>query len=220
MRQPPLRFCSGTSLLSLSAVALALSVAATPARAMDDGDDTLLNELVSVISPEKVPDIDYQDRAPLVLPPKGKGALPAPKLANGKPNPAWPNDPDVSRRRQATEDAKLPIEFAVPKHSTYSADDKNGRLAARAAPASGNAPSVNDCRQKHCPMTPEQVAATSQAMQGVGEQKYTAGEEPERQWLTEPPKGYRKVTRDVAGFKEAEAAPAKNPLKFWQWFSN
>lgn len=235
MRQPLLRFCSGTGkfstlkfsavkfscgFLALSAAALALSMAATPARAMDDGDDTLLNELVSVISPDKVPDIDYQDRAPLVLPPKGKGALPSPKQANAKPNAAWPNDPDVSRRRQAAEDAKLPIEVIAQKHSLYNPDDKNARLAARAAPVSSNAPSVNDCRQKHCPMTPEQVAATSKAMEGLGEQKYAPGEEPDRQWLTEPPKGYRKVTRNVADYKEAEAAPTKNPLKFWQWFSN
>ena len=142
MRQPLLRFCSGTGLLTLSVAALALSLTASPSFALDDGDDTLLNELVGVISPEKTPDIDYKDRAPLVLPPKGKSSLPAPKLASEKPNAAWPNDPDVIRRRQAAAGAcrafrprpsRFPYTFAKAR-AAISAGRGGRRLLAGSSP--------------------------------------------------------------------------------------
>ncbi len=42
--------------------------------------------------------IDYRERAPLVIPPNSN--LPPPEKASAVPNPAWPKDPDVGRRRQ------------------------------------------------------------------------------------------------------------------------
>ncbi len=44
------------------------------------------------------PDIQYHERAPLVLPPTS--TLPPPEQASAVPNPAWPKDPDVSRAKQ------------------------------------------------------------------------------------------------------------------------
>src|SRR5216684_1712865 len=51
-------------------------------------------------------DIDYRERAPLVVPPSRNLA---PPQAEGPParSPAWPNDPDVKRRKQTAEKAKL-----------------------------------------------------------------------------------------------------------------
>lgn len=43
-------------------------------------------------------EIHYRERAPLVLPPSDQ--LPPPEKAKAMPNPAWPKDPDVARRKR------------------------------------------------------------------------------------------------------------------------
>src|SRR6185369_10663771 len=48
------------------------------------------------------PAINYQERAPLVIPPSR--GLPAPETANASANnPAWPKDPDIARRKRDAE---------------------------------------------------------------------------------------------------------------------
>src|SRR5216684_2647174 len=52
-------------------------------------------------------DIDYRERAPLVVPPSRNLPPPQAEGTATARSPAWPNDPDVKRRKQTAEKAKL-----------------------------------------------------------------------------------------------------------------
>ena len=202
--------------LFFSSCALVLALASTPARAMDDGDDTLVHEFTSLlgIDGDKSPDIDYRDRAPLVLPPKGKNALAKPKIANANLHPDWPNDPDVMKARKAAEDSRMPIvNIFKPTHPDM--QDKDARLASRVISSEPVAPQVKSCNQKMCPPTPEEIAAVDKSLSRLtAENTVVAGQEPEREWLTEPPKGYRKQTQVVDDKDPAAGGDSSNPLSF------
>ena len=55
---------------------------------------------------EEKPEIDYRERAPLVVPPKM--VLRPPEASPIEGNKAWPQDPDVQRRKAADAQKKLP----------------------------------------------------------------------------------------------------------------
>ena len=87
--------------------ALALLIAATGASAQEgEGMKSILGA-IGIIPKEKDP-IVYNERAPLVLPPKMD--LPAPVPGGGAEarNGNWPKDPDVAARRKAAADARTP----------------------------------------------------------------------------------------------------------------
>ncbi len=98
-----LRTVSGAALGCLLGAALVAS--ATPARAGDDDtsiETRIMRGILEGIGLRKDGEetINYEERAPLVIPPSR--ALPPPErsdsvLAN---NPAWPKDPDVLRQRE------------------------------------------------------------------------------------------------------------------------
>jgi hypothetical protein len=92
-----------------ASVGLALGVAmlfgSAPARAADDEpgfDEKIVNSIMSGLGFKKdgAAEINYQERAPLVIPP-GR-ALPPPENPDAVTanNPAWPKDPDVQRRKK------------------------------------------------------------------------------------------------------------------------
>jgi len=209
--------------LALATCGLALTLSGGQVLAADDGDDTLIHEVGGLLGIDnaKSPDIDYRDRAPLVLPPKGKTALPKPQQALEKPTPAWPNDPDVLRAKKAAELAKLPVGFD-PKVRPEQ-QDKNARLVSRIAPQDTSiSPNARDCKGGGCPLTKEQADALHKGMNEMMPDKTTVavGQEPDREWLTEPPKGYRKMTM-VPGSEPATPADTSNPLMFWKkWLPN
>ena len=202
--------------LLLGSCVLVLALGGSPAKAMDDGDDTLVHEFTSLlgIDSDKSPDIDYRDRAPLVLPPKGKTGLAKPKTANADPHPDWPNDPDVMKARKAAAEAKMPI-INVFKPTHPELDDKEARLASRVPNSEPTTPQVKTCNQKMCPPTPEEIAAVDKSLSGLTQTASTApGQEPERECLTEPPKGYRKMTQITDDKDPSPDQGSSNPFSF------
>ena len=95
--------------LTAAAVSLvltaAISLAAAPARAADDDvpiDTKILRGIMESIGLERDgAGINYQERAPLVIPPSK--TLPPPEKSSAAiaNNPAWPKDPDVKRAKEA-----------------------------------------------------------------------------------------------------------------------
>ena len=86
------------------AVALAALMAPQPARAGDDSSSEFykatfgrLMKGIGLHSADEDASINYRERAPLVIPPNSN--LPPPEKTNAVPNPAWPKDPDVTRRK-------------------------------------------------------------------------------------------------------------------------
>jgi hypothetical protein len=85
-----------------------LLAAATPARAADDSlpiDRKIFRGLLEGLGLQKDVEapINYEERAPLVIPPSR--ALPPPERSDAAlaKNPAWPKDPDVVRRKVEAE---------------------------------------------------------------------------------------------------------------------
>ena len=189
--------------VSATALLLSVSVLATtvPARAGDDGSDSLLNTVLGFvgIDQEKGRDtIDYRERAPLVLPPKYE--LPAPSRGADR-NGQWPNDPDVAARRRAASDARRPApQQGLSNSGLLSQQELRAGRGGRA-----DANTQSDCmpgsNNPACLYTPwEQLKAKKEAESDV----VVSGQEPGRNYLTEPPSGYRKPTKTV---KATQAAP-------------
>jgi len=87
--------------LTLGAAALLLTGAARAADDEDSIDQKVMRSIMDGLGFKRDGEatINYQERAPLVLPPSR--ALPPPEQADAATanNPAWPKDPDVARRK-------------------------------------------------------------------------------------------------------------------------
>jgi len=172
---------------ALAALGVALSLA-TAARAADDGYAPMWEGIgvsLGVGSPDDTT-IDYRERAKLVLP-KTK-VLPPPVDASA-PNPAWPNDPDVAAAKQAKLDAHKPV-FQGWGSRHVPVVNVTGPVTIGVNAGQGVA-------KKPC-----NLADGTGACGGVDPQKpgflnnfgfSTAklGPEPDREWLTDPPRGLR-----------------------------
>ncbi|GGK39375.1 hypothetical protein GCM10011322_28090 [Salinarimonas ramus] len=78
-----------------------------PATAQDGGFFREVFGAIGLVEPDQ-PDIQYRERAPLVVPPN-LGALPPPVEGGvAEANPQWPNDPDVAAARARAIEANTP----------------------------------------------------------------------------------------------------------------
>ena len=178
----------------------------TPARA-EEGNQTLRQVfgLITGDTGQKDTDgIDYRERPPLVLPPNM--ALPPPQMSAEKPDPAWPNDPDVGRVKKLKAESKAPVrqvnEATANPHISQ-AELEKGRVAA----GNPTSPQQNACDYStapECLYTPwsvlKKVTTDSNA---PSNDVLVPGEEPPREYLTEPPPGPRKPTQVVKATREA-----------------
>jgi hypothetical protein len=183
-----------------------------PAMAYDDGYQNVFSSVltaVGVLSPDKAPEIDYRERPPLVLPPKT--ALVPPEATKARPA-SWPQDPDVARRRREAEEAKAPpiFEFTRSQNGPLS---KEEMMKGRAAPVNEADMTPKGCNGSkrndgHCLLlTPDELKAQGERYRAQNpdapKQVLTAGTEPERVYLTQPPRGYLKATKTVKATTEA-----------------
>ena len=177
----------------------------SPARA-EEGNQTLrqIFGLVTGDTGQKETDgIDYRERPPLVLPPKMD--LPPPQASLEKPHPAWPNDPDVGRIKKLKAESKAPArqvnEATANPHITQQ-ELERGRTAV-SAPTSPRQNPCDNSNAPECLYTPWSVLR--KVTDAGKEEKDTLrpGEEPAREYLTEPPPGLRKPTQVVKATREA-----------------
>ena len=170
---------------------------ALPALALDDDGKEppwkTLFSLTGLGGKETDAEIDYRDRAPLVLPPKSGAGLRPPLEAGPQRGANWPQDPDVLRRAKAIADAKVPVK-SIGNGSTQMSKDE--LLAGR---TSGPAPIFNpatDSYNGRVWLNPDVIRSQQREVKGK-ESVLAVGIEPDRQNLTQPPPGYRKPTKDV-----------------------
>jgi len=191
------------------AVALAMAAGAGSAYAEDAGNDDepldtklfrkFMNELGFKRSEEN--GIEYRERAPLVVPPSRD--LPPPQSEGAAArNPAWPKDPDVVRRREATAAERAKLKSTVADHPTEEGralrpDELKGQ--GQAAPTAGGAagPSGEEAAR---PLSPSQLGAGTtkdffgKIFSAVGPAKPESAPftgEPARTSMTAPPQGYQ-----------------------------
>jgi hypothetical protein len=175
---------------------------------------------VGLMKTDKSPEIDYRERAPLVLPPKL--ALVPPAKAGAARPASWPQDPDVISQRKASEAARAPSEdlFANSRDGVLSKEELlKGRVA-----GGGGEVVPGECQgfqnnNRACNLlTADELKAEGDRFNKAngGEEKKdetVAGVEPERVYLTQPPTGYLKATKTVKATHEAptEKVDESNP---------
>ena len=199
-----------------------------PAYAYDDGYQNVFSSVltaVGLMAPERTPEIDYREHAPLVLPPKV--ALAKPLQPKAKPT-AWPQDPDVIRRRKADEEAKAPVIFEFSRSEQDSRMSREEQLKYRAAPVNEADMTPSRCNgqkgeEGRCSLlSPDEMKAQDEKFKaqnpGGKKDEVTAGMEPEREYLTQPPRGYLKATKTVKATAEAplpKRSTIPTPLRPW-----
>lgn len=205
----------------LAAGLLSLSVLGAPsARAADDGYASVFSSVlgsVGLIKGDPQPDIDYRERPPLVVP--KEATLPKPVAGGVKRTAAWPQDPDVVRHRKELEEARAPNILSPDlrdKSLLLSGDEMRKGRAAENEPVRPNN-CGNDGNQRNCLIvSQDELNAENEHYKAANPDKadvLVAGQEPERTFLTQPPKGYMRPARSVKATAEApeEKLDAANP---------
>lgn len=147
---------------------------------------------------------DYNERAPLVIPPS-LTTLPPPEDEQSVGATNWPADPDVMKeladeRARATPDKDLSERLSLEElraHRRSGTDNGYKTLG-----------EIKDSK-----MTPAQLKATSRTKTASAETTQTPIAEPERKRLSDPPPGYRVASPDQpyeAGMSEREKKMAKS----------
>lgn len=178
---------------SFRAAALAaLCCFSAPALAQTDALTGVLR--IIGLSPEEKDPIEYRERPPLVVPPT-TGRLRNPEDPAAATNPNWPQDPDVLARKRKAEEDKQPVAKDRRYDPSYGAEvplnEAQRRNRYAGVPSSARDTMANAQRDiDFMRVNPGEVSRILQASKAQ-QPTLRPGEEPQRQYLTEPPKGYR-----------------------------
>ena len=187
-----------------------LTAASSSARAADDGYANVFSSVlgsVGLIKGDAAPDIQYRERPPLVLP--KDAALPKPLVDGTKHSAAWPQDPDVLKKRKEDAEAHAPhtLSPSLSDHGVVLSRDE--QLKGRIAASDEEPVRPNECGNdgQHCMLlSPDELKRQSDAYRAANPEKdnsLVAGQEPAREYLTQPPKGYMKPTKAMKATEEA-----------------
>jgi hypothetical protein len=196
------------------ASALALMVAATGASAQEGEVVKSLLGSIGIIPKDKPP-INYNERPPLVLPPKMELRAPAPpRSAEHQAN--WPKDPDVAAARKAAADARAP----ATSTEIYRANRSNV-LSAEEMRAGRNPnnyvqspPPLTGGQLDNSKLTPDQLRAFDS-----GKEAKLSGDGLERKYLSDPPAALLKAQGGgqlKASVDEMPVVDPDSPLGFIQ----
>lgn len=219
------RYAKGQRAAPLAGLlALALLTGTGGAWAGDDDDqplDTkLFNSFMKEMGFKRGEDgIEYQERAPLVVPPTRD--LPPPQTqAPEARNPAWPKDPDVARRKAASAAEKAKLYSSAEEQARVLRPDElnkgQGQVTAGTASPTGTRQSGDEAAR---PLSPAELKGTAtkawwqDIFSSIGPQKpesvpFTG--EPPRTTMTAPPPGYQTPSPNYPyGMGPHRDAPAK-----------
>ncbi len=175
-----------------------LLLATTPAFAQEGMLFKNLIEGTGIFGSSKA-DIEYKQRAPLVVPPSS--ALPKPQEAGATRSAAWPDDPDVARRRAERDSSNI----LYQNTESYRANTKpllsqeelrRGRVTGRTNGPEGIVEDHNTGNNQIAPIRIGRELAARQAQTDTSNLEY--GNEPARRYLHEPPTGYRRPAATAA----------------------
>jgi hypothetical protein len=198
--------------LRSAVVALALtsaSLVSSPGWAGDDGDAPLWKGIGSIFGPvvgfgsEKPPPIEYREHGKLVLPPNTE--LPPPG-ASATADPAWPVNQEILRKKALKEEGKKSIAGVGDARLRYThAFPANEPVTVRAVDPEGQTVKCgSNCGGGSSPSMLSNLNPLNWV--GMGKSATALGPEPDREWLTDPPKGFRApVAATPAGTAPASA---------------
>ena len=209
MRERPTRLianftASAALCLTLGGGLLASSL---PARAEDDDvpiDTKILRGIMSSLGLKRDGDsgINYQERAPLVIPPST--TLPPPENSSAAiaRNPAWPKDPEIAARKAARErereagrdsSSKMDAEARPLRPDQLVVPGSNPRVDKQRNPVTNSA-TIGDR------LNPAELGTKKGLLSGIfskdDEQTVKFTGERTRTTLTEPPPGYQTPSPD------------------------
>lgn len=184
-------------------IAGGLVLGASPAFAQDG---MLFKNLLEGTFGKSESDIDYRERAPLVVPPNS--TLPPPQQSASTRNAAWPKDPDVQRRKEDKDRRYVPADGVRDNPMLSPQEIRRGRTTTAsqrpAPPARGDNDLYRDVIEP-IRIGKEQAAHYNEE----AEKQLTFGSEPVRRTLTEPPTGYRRPAA-TAAFGPGQSGPVEN----------
>ena len=190
--------------LRSAAVALALisvSLVNSSARAGDDGAAPLWQGIGSLFAPvvgfglgEKPPPINYREHGKLVLPPND--ALPPPGSSAATADPAWPVNQEAVRRKALKEEGKKTIAGVGDARLRYT----HPFPAAEPVTVRAVTPDGQTVKCEGACGSTSTVLGNINPLNwfGMGK-KEPLGPEPDREWLTDPPKGFRAPVEPAEG---------------------
>ncbi|MFK8253566.1 hypothetical protein [Ancylobacter terrae] len=174
-------------MIALAGVSL-LIFSAPRASAQEDLTQTILSNIG--LAPRDAPDIDYRERAPLVVPPS-PDMLPPPRDASTvASDPAWPKDADVSRReKERAEQKRKPRTQIDDARADAKALSPSEMARGHASPGARRAP-VKPADEQRDWLHPKFLDFTGWGNKKTEQPMVFAGE-PDRDSLTQPPPGYQ-----------------------------
>jgi hypothetical protein len=200
------------------AAGFALVAAPTPARA-GDGDSfykATFGRVLTSLGLKSGDDeqINYRERAPLVLPPSS--TLPPPEKADTTVNPAWPKDPDVAHRKLLEKQEK-----ARPDRETERRESEDPKLMTPDKLAPGPRPRGVKNPDTEGPSALGKLLSPSELgykgglfgtmFHGKDSDVARFTGEPPRTDLTEPPPGYQTPSPEQPyGVGQAKPTEAEN----------
>ena len=207
----------------LTASAAAGLFMAAPVHAInDDGRGSTLESLLDMVGMGETKEADaiqYRERSPLVVPPKLE--MPSPQPRPSQKAAQWPQDQEVvrARKKQVESNARL-----NGKYVDSNGGEKLTPEEMRAMRTPGAAESSASAAPQPCKMDPfdkssctvaEYWGALSAKADKKDELTLQAGVEPQREYLTQPPKGYLKATQNVKATFEPDIKPDDDPRAFY-----
>jgi len=204
----------------LAARAAAAFLSATPAFAInDDGRGGIYESLMDMVGmgeKSDPPPIAYRERSPLVVPPKTD--LPAPRQSASRREAAWPTDQEIVRARKKDDTSARRKYLETNGGEIVSAEElRAGRTTQKpTGPVSGPGTgcSMDPFDKSSC--SPQEywgkLAVTAEKKEDAGVQ---AGVEVEREYLTQPPKGYMKATKNVKATFEPYKKDDEDPRSYY-----
>jgi hypothetical protein len=209
---------------SVTAIALALGFVATaPARAADDGQENFFSAVWGMvggsvgIEKESAPPINYREHAPLVVPPNAD--LPAPGAPIAQREKSWPQDPELVEAKKKAEGAKAPPSQHRLDPPMTAAES---RVRGGTPSSTPNSPADDCLASNSC--NPNAIWSVLKNTKKENTQKLALkpGEEPPREYLTQPPPGYLSPTKAVKLTQSAPVAvdpdnnPENNPATYFR----
>jgi hypothetical protein len=133
--------------------------------------------------------------------------LPPPVAPEAERTAAWPVDPDVEKARKAREATRQ----IVLSQSDIQAQRDGNRLSPAQLRADHSGPGKNGAADHRCGSETNKRGCDwvpfRNVMETVGlvkSDEVVAGKEPDRDWLTDPPKGYRVPTHSTVATFDAK----------------
>ncbi len=199
--------------LRLALIAFAVTsgcIGSSAAWAGDDGQAPLWEGIGSIFGPvvgwggggDKKDPIDYREHGKIVVPPKMD--LPPPGSSPGA-DPAWPVNQEAQRKK-AQKEAKQPIAGVGDARLRYTHPfDPNTPVTVRAVDPQGNEVKCDNCGSS----TLGNLNLNPLNWVGMGKSA-PLGPEPDREWLTDPPKGFRAPVEPTQGSSAQQGSATNN----------